>query len=77
MGELTWERIADPLDRRKTVWWRGTWEGRGQAYLSVALRGGVYAWAVRHRPGPGHIAAQGRAASLATARRRAESARGD
>ena len=71
---ITWERILDPLDRRKGVWWRGTWPGGKPAYLSVAFRGGVFAWAVRSRPGPGHITAEGNAATLATAKRRAEGA---
>jgi hypothetical protein len=73
--QVTWERIIDPIDRRKTVWWRGTWPGSGPAYLSVAFRGGVFVWAARRRPGPDHIAVTGHAVRLVAARRRAEKAR--
>ena len=52
---VKWERITDPLDARKTVWWRGTWPHRsGKAYLSVKRVGSSYVWAVRSQPGPDH-----------------------
>lgn len=69
---VSWERIPDPLDRRKTVWWRGTWEGGSPAYLSVNGRDGAYHWAVRSKPGVDHVVAEGQAPSLAEARRIAD-----
>jgi hypothetical protein len=72
----TWESITSPLDRRTVVWWRGTWPGCGPAYLSVKRRGDTYVWAVRRRPGAEHIAAEGSALTMATARAQAERARG-
>lgn len=73
--EVRWERITDPLDGRRTVWWRGTWEGCGTAYLSVRPQGGAHVWAVRSRPGPNHIERSSSAPDLRSAKRRAAEAR--
>ncbi len=72
---VRWEPIRDPRDRRRTVWWRGTWDGCGTAYLSVTRRGGVYCWTVRSRPGPDYVVAEGHASSLSVAQRRADGQR--
>lgn|SRR5262245_39031551 len=71
---MIWERIRDPQDHRRTIWWRGTEDGRAPAYCSVALRDGLYEWAVRARPGVGNEVTSGYRADLAAARLAAERA---
>lgn len=69
---VKWERITDPLDARKTVWWRGTWPGCGKAYLSVKRTGHEYVWAVRSKPGSANIVDIDSVRTIGTAFKRAE-----
>lgn len=73
---VTWEGMTGPGRGGVIAWWRGTWPGCGPAYLSVAYRGGVYAWAWRTRPGSTNIADQGHANTLQAAQHEAEEAAG-
>lgn len=68
-----WERITDPEDRRRTVYWR--MRLTDESWLAVTeIKGGCrrYGWVWRTGPKDWQVRADGHAFTLTTARFRAE-----